>query len=395
MGKRLSMGVFFFTSLAAICALHYLLYVSTVQFIAFFDPGVKKILFWLLILLSLSFIPSAVLMRAWPGRLSGLLYFAAAFWMGLFIYLLLAALLSWCILGFGKLSGLMPNMRVVFLGGCILALGVAVYGTCRAMYPTLKPVDITLEGLPEAWRGKTVVQLSDIHLGAIRGPGFLERIIAQVAGVHPDLIFITGDLFDGVGGRDLTDFIAPLNRLEATRGIFFVTGNHEGYLGLKKPLAVLSKTNIRVLNNEVIDMDGLQIIGIPFPEHNQPSNVRRFLHNSTVYDARKPGILLYHTPTNIGTSHADRDAQQTGTYWRPDTGMAVAKAVGLDLQLSGHTHGGQLFPFTLLTRSIFRGHDHGLNREENCQVYTTSGAGTWGPPIRVACPPEIPVILLH
>jgi predicted MPP superfamily phosphohydrolase len=181
----------------------------------------------------------------------------------------------------------------------------------------------------------------------------------------------------------------------AVRGSLFVTGNHEGYLGLEKPLAALSKTNIKVLDNEVIDMDGLQIIGIPFPEHNHPNDVLESLATATVYDPGKPGILLYHTPTSINTHHEDRSSQQTGTYWRPDTGMAAAKSLGIDLQLSGHSHGGQLFPFTLLTRIIFRGYDYGLHRNGDFQIYITSGAGTWGPPMRVACPPEIPVIRLQ
>jgi predicted MPP superfamily phosphohydrolase len=263
------------------------------------------------------------------------------------------------------------------------------------MYPVLKPVDITLEGLPGAWRGKTIVQLSDVHLGAIRGPGFLERIVAKIDSVRPEVILITGDLFDGVSGGDLSVFIPLLNRLEATRGVFFVTGNHEGYLGLKNPLAILSKTDIKVLENEVVDMDGIQIIGIPYPEHNQPNSALRLLSESGLYAPQKPGILMYHTPTSIGASHSSMESQQTGTYWRPDTDMTVAGSAGIDLQLSGHTHAGQFFPFTLLTGIIFSGYDYGLHREGGFQIYITSGAGTWGPPMRVACPPEIPVIRLN
>ena len=116
------------------------------------------------------------------------------------------------------------------------------------------------------------------------------------------------------------------------------------------------------------------------------------LENGTM---EKPGILLYHTPTNIQAHFSDRAGQQTGTYWRPDTRTTFAKSMGIDLQLSGHTHGGQFFPFTLITHLIYGGYDRGLHREEDFQIYITSGAGTWGPPMRVACPPEIPVITLH
>jgi predicted MPP superfamily phosphohydrolase len=284
---------------------------------------------------------------------------------------------------------------VVFLAGCILAFGVAVYGTFRAMYPSLKPIDITLKGLPEAWHGKTIVQLSDVHLGTIRGTGFLEEIITRVNSVHPELILITGDLFDGVSGGKLSQFVELLNRLEAEKGIFFVTGNHEGYLGLSEPLSALSHTKIKHLDNDVVKLDGVQIIGISFPEHDQENNVRELLENPALYNPEKPSILMYHTPTDIEVYHTDRNSQQTSTYWRPDTRMTFAKSMGVDLQLSGHSHGGQLFPFNLLTRFIYRGYDYGLHREGDFQIYITSGAGTWGPPMRVACPPEIPVITLH
>jgi predicted MPP superfamily phosphohydrolase len=388
-------AVFFFLSLAVVCTLHYLLYVSGVQFLALTHPVARRALFWLLILLGISFIPSAVLMRVWPGRLSGVFYFATAFWVGLFIYLLLAAIFSWLVFISGKLTGFSPDMRTVFTLACLLAVGVAVFGTFRAMYPVLKPVDITLKGLPEAWRGKTLVQLSDVHLGTIRGPKFLEQIIEKVNSVRPELILITGDLFDGVSAGNMSDFTSALGRLRAARGVFFVTGNHEGYLGTETPLAILSKTGIRILEHEVVDIDGLQIIGIPFPEHNRPNDVRSLLTESRVYDAEKPGILLYHTPTSIDTNHTDRRSQQTGTYWRPDTDMTAARSMGIDLQLSGHSHGGQFFPFTLLTGFIFSGYDYGLHREGDFQIYITRGAGTWGPPMRVGCPPEIPVIRLQ
>ncbi len=386
---------FLLISLGIIFGLHVLLYATTVRFAAISDPAIRRMLFWLLILLGLSFAPGAILMRTRPGIVSTIVYVAAAFWMGLFIYLLMASALSWVVFGLGKLTGLAPNMRVVFLGACIAAAGITVYGTLRAEYPSLKPVTVTLKDLPKTWRGETIVQLSDVHLGAIRGSEFLNRIVTKVNAVHPDLILITGDLFDGMGGRPLSDFIAPLNRLEAARGIFFVTGNHEGYLGLKAPLATLSQTKIHVLNNEIVDIDGLQIIGIPFPEHGRKNDVRGLLTDPDRYDPSKPSILMYHTPSDIETNHADRESQQTHTYWRPNTDMAFARSMGIDLQLSGHTHRGQFFPFTLLTRYIYKGFDYGLHRIGDFQIYITSGAGTWGPPMRVACPPEIPVITLN
>ncbi len=393
--NAIKMAGFLFIILGIICTLHYLLYATLVRFGVVSNPGLKRVLFWLLMVLGLSFFPAAILMRTFPGVPSNLLYMTAAFWLGLFIYLLLATLLSWGVFGLGKLAGITLNIRLVLIACWVFAAAVAIQGTWRARYPTLKPIDITLKDLPDAWQGKTVIQLSDVHLGAVQGPEFLKRVTTLVNSVHPELILITGDLFDGVSGGNLADFIEPLNRLESARGIFFATGNHEGYLGLKAPLNILTRTKITVLDNEVADINGLQIIGIPFPEHNRKNNARNVFEDSATYSAGKPSILMYHTPTNIGEQFSDRENQQTNTYWRPDTSMRFVKNAGVDLQLSGHTHRGQLFPFTLLTRYIFKGYDYGLHRDGDFQIYITSGVGTWGPPMRVACPPEIPVFRLN
>ena len=142
-------------------------------------------------------------------------------------------------------------------------------------------------------------------------------------------------------------------------------------------------------------MDGLQIVGISFPEHHLESRALSLLTQAGSFDAGKPSILLYHTPTNIAEHNTDRGSQQTRTYWFPDTSMALAKEVGIDLQLSGHTHKGQLFPVGFLTKAIYNGYDYGLHKDGRFHIYVSGGVGTWGPPLRVGSPPEIVVIELH
>jgi predicted MPP superfamily phosphohydrolase len=306
----------------------------------------------------------------------------------------MALIAGWLVLGLGKLVGFMPNMRMVFLCLLIAAVGVSLYGLWRARHPVFHQVDVTLDGLPDHWRNRLVVQLSDVHLGSINKTGFLERLIGKVNSVNPDLILITGDLFDGMGGN-LDSFIKPLKTMKAGNGIFFITGNHEGYLGLKQPLSVIRETNIRILDNEICEIDGLQIVGISFPEHHQENTARDLLTVSGSYDAHKPSILLYHTPTSLEEHHADRGSQQANTYWFPNTAMTLAKEVGIDLQLSGHTHRGQLFPFVWLTRAIYKGYDYGLHKDGSFHLYVSSGVGTWGPPMRIGAPPEIVVITLR
>jgi predicted MPP superfamily phosphohydrolase len=302
--------------------------------------------------------------------------------------------LAWAVFWVGKALSLLPNMRITGILIFAFAIAFVMHGLWRAHFPVVKTLDVQIQDISDHWNNKTLVQLSDVHLGAINGTGFVSRLVERVNGLEPDLILITGDLFDGMGG-DLESFIEPLNALKAPKGVFFITGNHEGYLGLKHPLSIIRKTHIRVLDDEVVDLDGLQIVGISFPEHNRENTTRQLLKESGTYDRSKPSILMYHTPTSIEENNTDRGSQQASTYWFPDTRMRLAKEMGIDLQLSGHTHQGQLFPFNLLTRFIYNGYDYGLHQDEGFQIYVTSGVGTWGPPMRSGSRSEIVQIRLQ
>ena len=381
-------------SLGILFGLHYLLYASIIRFFVITEPGVRKVIMWLLSFFALSFLPSAVLLRLHVNVATKLLYMIASIWLGLFLYLLMALVLIWFVFGVGKIVGVTPDMRSVCLLFFLLAAAVSAYGMWRARHPIFKQLEVKIDGLPNHWQNRTVVQLSDLHLGVINGTGFMEKVAAKVNSLNPDLILLTGDVFDGMGS-DLPVFIEPLKRLKASRGIFFITGNHEVYLGLERPLAVIRETGIRILDMEIVDLDGLQIVGIPFPVYNRKYDVRHLLKQSGAFDPAKPSILLYHTPTDIGEQNMDRQSQQSRTYWFPDTSMSLAKEVGIDLQLSGHTHKGQLFPFGSLAHRIYKGYDYGLHRDGKFQIYISSGVGTWGPPMRTAGSSEIVVITLH
>ncbi len=215
----------------------------------------------------------------------------------------------------------------------------------------------------------------------------MRRVAHEVAAIDPELVLITGDVFDGMGA-DFDEFVEPLDSLRARKGVFFVTGNHEGYLGLVRPLEAIGKTRIRVLRGEVVDVDG--------PEHDRKGEAQAEAERvGRTIDPDRPSILLYHTPTDVGASSAGRAEQQTRTYLRPDTGFAFARQHGIDLQLSGHSHAGQFWPFTLVSRWIWNGFDAGLHRIGDFAIYTTSGTGTWGPPLRTGCSSEIAAITLR
>jgi predicted MPP superfamily phosphohydrolase len=385
---------FIFTFLVVLFGGHYLVYLSITRFFPISDPGIRKVILWTMAFLAIAIFPSALLVRAHANVFTGLLYQVTSVWTGLFIYLFMAAILTWLIFGAGYLFRFSPNMRIVSIGLVLLVVGVSMVGLWRAKHPRIKWIDVKIDTLPDHWRNRTIVHLSDVHLGVINGTGFLRRVVEKVNSLEPELILITGDLFDGMAG-ELSLFPGPLNSLKASKGVFFVTGNHEGYLGPDGPLSVLKKTDIRVLDDEIVDRDGLQIVGISYPEYQRQNKARYLLEESGAFDSSKPSILLYHTPTNIEEDNKNRTDQQNRAYWSPDTTMNLAKEAGIDLQLSGHTHKGQFFPFGLLTRRIYNGYDYGLHKDGRFHIYVTSGTGTWGPPMRIGSSSEIVAIRLR
>jgi hypothetical protein len=258
----------------------------------------------------------------------------------------------------------------------LAAVGVTVlcsaYGVANAYHPHIVHCPVRIKNLPPGWQGKKLVQLSDVHLGRILRADFLSRLVAQVNAQNPAMVLITGDLFDGADGN-LEELAAPLNRLVAPQGIYFVTGNHETYLGVQRACAALRDTPVRVLDDERVVIDGLQVIGISYPERGHALNFAERMAKMPGFDPALPSILLYHSPTQV----------------------AAARAAGINLQLSGHVHQGQLFPLQFITRLIFGKYYHGLHTEGDYTLYTTSGAGLWGPTMRTGNHPEIAVIHLE
>ena len=228
---------------------------------------------------------------------------------------------------------------------------------------------VQLPNLPSAWRGRTALVCSDLHLGNINGVRFARRIAETVRRLNPDIVFIPGDLFDGTKA-DPRIIAAPLFELAPPFGVFFVSGNHEEFGGATHYVEGVRSKGIQVLENERIIIDGLQIIGVAYSSSTSPMSLRHFLLN--LHLAGGPAsILLQHVPNRL----------------------PIVEQAGVSLMLSGHTHGGQIFPFSWITRRAFGKFTYGLQRFGALQVLTSSGAGTWGPPMRVGTHPE--VVLLN
>ncbi len=248
----------------------------------------------------------------------------------------------------------------------VLVLATVIYAMVQGLRIRVLHLPLRLSRLDGNIR---LVHLTDIHCGTIHRERFLRKIVERVNALDPELILITGDLFDGSGPVD-GEMLRPLDALRAPA--YFTTGNHENYEGLEKVMRVLGGVNLRVLRNEVAIAQGIQIVGVdnPSDDRSGPAEVLRGLS----LDSSLPTVLMFHIPR----------------------GMEQAAAAGVHLQLSGHSHWGQMFPFDLLVR-LFYPHGFGYSRhgeDGGLQLYCAPGTGTWGPPMRLGSRNQITVLEL-
>jgi len=376
--------------LLIIFGLHYTVFKSIIFFFNISNPVLKSTMNVAMILLTFSFTSAFLILHLWRSEWAIWFYKLSGAWMGFLVNFVMAVTLIWIIIVAVKLAGLSINKQMI--AGLLMfsALGASSYGIWNAFSPRVTEVTVPIKHLPRIWENRPVVHLSDIHLGHIHGKTFIKKLVERVNRLNPYIILITGDLFDGVDGR-YNEFVEQINRFQTTRGVYFITGNHEHYVGRKKSLNIIKKTQLKVLDNELTDIDGLQILGISYPGIKRKSEIKGLPEKDIADSAR---ILLFHTPTNIQLDGGNRLDHHYNTYWKPDTSFALNKKLNIDLQLSGHTHYGQIFPFNILSRWLFNGFDYGLKQDGDFHIYTSCGAGSWGPPMRTAGKSEIVLIKL-
>ena len=332
------------------------------------DPVTAATLKAALALLSSTFVAASLLAFRYYNAVVRVFYRIAATWLGLFNFLFLAAGLSWLILIGVRLSGLQIGRPTIAGGLFSLAALAGLYGLVNARLVRVSQIIVKLPNLPRSWRGRTAALVSDLHLGHVNGTAFSRRIVATIERLRLDVVFIAGDLFDGTK-VNAAEVVNPLKQLSAKYGAYFVTGNHEEFSDPTKYIDAIKGAGVGVLDNQKVVIDGLQLVGVNHSDSAKPARFRSILAQADI-DRSQASILLSHSP------HA----------------LSLVEEAGVSLQLSGHTHGGQLFPFTWFTRRIFGEHTYGLSRLGELMVYTSSGAGTWGPPMRVGTRPEIVLI---
>ena len=347
---------------------HWFLYRTLVRFLGLGNPSV--LLTWrvAMALLSVSLVATSFLAYRYSSLPVRWLYTGAVSWLGIFYILILAAGLVWILFGLTKLIHFPLDGKILIEILISMALMASVYGFINSGVIRITQMNLQLPGLSSQWKGKTAVWVSDTHLGQVRNYGFAQHIATLVQNLNPDIVFIGGDLYDGEA-VDVDKVIEPFSRISAPYGTYFITGNHEEFYDNTRYLQAVRRAGMRVLYNEMINLDGLQIIGVDYRDSRSEEQFKTILEKMGI-DRHKPSILLKHAPLHL----------------------EVAREQGVSLQLSGHTHHGQVFLFRFITSRVYHGYDYGLKWFGSLLVYTSSGAGTWGPPMRLDTKPEIVVI---
>lgn len=321
-----------------------------------------------LVLLAVSFPVAALTGFRFTGPAVRALSWLAAVWLGALNYLFWAAVLCWLIGGAAWMGGFPVNRPLVAEVMLAVAILVCLYGIVNARRIRTVRLTVKLAGLPEAWRGRTALVMSDLHLGHLNRAGFARRIARRARELAPDAIFLPGDLFDG-SHVDAELLAAPLLELKPPQGFFYTAGNHDEFGPMNHYAEVLRRGGVRVLDNEQATVDGLHIVGVPYGDASFPIRLKTTLEGLGL-EPGEAAVLLNHVPNRL----------------------PIAEQAGIGLQVSGHTHGGQIFPFTWMTRRAFGKYTYGLQRYGRMQVLTSYGAGTWGPPMRVGTRSELVLI---
>jgi predicted MPP superfamily phosphohydrolase len=346
-----------------------------------FDTGLDGfahgVLLWAIAVLGVGMVLQPLAERFYRPPALRWLSWVALLWMGV-LWLTVVMLgvtdgLLW-LLGAGPAEGA-ARVRAIGVGGAVAAATAVGVRAALAM-PSVRRVEVGIDRWPVVLDGFRIVQLSDIHIGPILQREFAERLVAEVNHLAPDLVAVTGDLVDG-SVRQLGSEVEPLRELSAPHGVYFVTGNHDYYSGAEAWLERIRELGIRALRNERVQIgegDGaFDLAGVDDYRgdwlRGSSEDLARALRGR---DPDRPVVLLAHDPS---------------TFERAST-------MQVDLQISGHTHGGQIWPFLYLVRLAVP-QVAGLLRRGRSQLYVSRGSGFWGPPIRLFAPSEITEIVIR
>ncbi len=342
-------------------------------------PATHTVYTILFLIVALSFIAGRVLERFWISWLSESFVWIGSFWLAAMVYFLLAVLLLDLLRLINALLPFFPSFITadyemtkhrVLVGVLGVVAIVLVGGYLNALTPRVRTLTLNIAKTAPASPSMTLAVASDIHLGTIVGRSRFDRMVQMINDIHPDLVLLPGDIVDEDLAPVLRENLGEtLRNIRAKYGVLAVTGNHEYIGGAEQACAYLVEHGVRVLRDSAITVNGsVTVVGREDRSISQFAGKKRKALGELMnaVDTTLPVILMDHQPF----------------------GLAEASAHGVDLQLSGHTHHGQLWPFNYITAAIYE-LSWGYMRKGGTHYYVSSGVGTWGPPVRTGNTPEI------
>jgi len=314
-------------------------------------------IYFLIFLFSISYPAASILERTVSHILTRAFYTFSSAWMGITIYFVLIIIIY-------KIFSLIFYIPPFTAGIVIIALTVVIsaYAILNSIPVEIKKIEINI---PTLKKNVDIVQLSDMHIGSVRNSGFMSKIVKKTNDLKPDIVLVTGDTVDG-SAKIHPGMFNAIEKIKAP--VFLIMGNHEYYEGLENVLNVLNTLDITILRDEIVEIQDIQIIGV---DYSYNKDHLKYTLSKLKIDKSKPSVLMYHVPNEL----------------------EAANHAGIDLQISGHTHKGQLFPFNLFSRLVFP-YFNGLYNYNNTTLYVSQGTGTWGPPMRLGSKNEITQIKL-
>ncbi len=344
-----------------------------------FYPSLRPYYLGLFIFLFLAYIIARISERFGHSAITEILNWSGSFWFAAMLYFFLIILLLDLIRMANHFVHFMPagfyiayaktkfiTMMIVF--GLVIVL--IVYGYINASIVRIKTLDITINKTVKNHNSLNIVMLSDLHLGTIIGPNKLGRIVEKINTLHPDIVLLVGDVVDeNIKPVIKKNMGSLLENIKTKYGVYAITGNHEFIGGVGPAVAYLEKHKVQFLRDTAILIDSaFWVVGRNDKDMVRFTGKKRMELDELMktVDTSYPIILLDHQPFNL-----EKAAQ-----------------AGVDLQLSGHTHNGQMFPLNYITRAIYHP-DWGYRKINETQFYVSCGVGTWGPPVRIGNQPEI------
>ncbi|MDK9699179.1 MAG: metallophosphoesterase [bacterium] len=329
------------------------------------------------------YIGSVAIGRSYPNFVTEIIFTGATVWLGFSVYFFLFGFAHEVVTGVAWLTKLHKPLHLEFSqlqryiaqGSIAVAILISFWGIVVAHGKfTIRQVEHYIPNLDPALDGFKIVMVSDIHIGAIHREGFMQKVAAGINARKPDLVLIPGDVADGDRYR-LSEKVAPLLQLKTKHGVYWSTGNHEYYTGAGTVVDAMERAGVPALLNRAVYVADRKLIiaGVNDPTDRQMGGEGMRLDKALAgVDTALPIILLSHQPLRF----------------------KEAFAAGVDVMLSGHTHGGQTWPFNYIVNRIWPV-PRGIYRQDNSMLYVSVGIGTWGPPMRLGQPPEIVEIVLR